>query len=167
MSTIDTKTAPRRELLFPTVSDCLAELDRIEAAEKNGQLTTTGNWTPGQIMAHLSAWIEYGYVGFPIKAPPFFVRWMIRRMLKRMRKAGQMGPGADMPGVEDGTYGQDEMETLAGIERFRSALMKMQSEPAVYHSPAFGKLPDEIRIKINLMHAQLHLGFLNYPQSQA
>jgi len=167
MSNKDTKSVQRKELRFLTVDDCLAELDRIEAAEKGGQLTTIGNWSPGQIMAHLAAWIEYGYVGFPMKPPPFFVRWLLKLMLKKMLKTGTMEAGGNIPGVEGGTYGQEEMETLAGIERYRAALMKMQSEPVVYDSPAFGKVPDEVRIKVNLMHAQLHLSFLNYPQAKA
>lgn len=167
MTEVDTKTVHTRALEFGSVADCMAELDRIEAAEKRGELTTNGNWTAGQIMAHLASWIEYGYVGFPIEAPPFFVRWILKRMLKKMLKSGTMDPGSNIPNVEDGTFGQDDMETLAGIERFRAALLKMQSEPATYDSPAFGKVPDEVRVRVNLMHAQLHLGFLDYPQSKA
>ena len=152
-----------RELRFASVAECLEELDRIEAAHNEGSLTATGNWTAGQNLAHLSAWIEYSYDGYPLKAPPFFVRWVLKRMLKRMLAKGEMSAGAKIPGVEGGTYGQEEMETGAALDRFRAALSKMQSEPAIHHSPAFGKLTDEVRIKLNLMHAQLHLGFLDYP----
>ena len=88
-------------------------------------------------------------------------------MLKKMLKAGEMTAGINIPGVEGGTYGQEDMETLAGIERYRAALLRLQSEPAIYDSPAFGKVPDETRIRFNLLHAQLHLGFLDYPQAKA
>jgi len=160
---IDTSKSNFRKLRFANVSDLYAELDRIEAAHSSGSLTTTGNWTPGQILAHLSAWIEYGYDGFPLKAPPFFVRWMLKFMLKGMLKKGEMKSGVSIPGVEGGTLGQEEMETGAALERYRSILSRMQSEPAIHNSPAFGKVTDEVRIKMNLLHAQLHLGFLDYP----
>ena len=152
-----------RELRFATVAQCMEELDRIEQAHHDGLLTTTGNWTPGQILAHLSAWIEYGYDGFPLKAPPFFIRWILKFMMKRTMAKGTIAPGMKIPGVEGGTFGQEEMETMAALERYRATLSRMQSEPAIHHSPAFGKVPDETRIKFNLMHAQLHLGFMDYP----
>ena len=152
-----------RELRFANIADCFAELERVEAAHQAGNLTTTGNWTPGQILSHLSAWIEYGYDGFPLKAPPFFVKWLLKFMMKGTLRKGFMKPGISIPGVEGGTIGQEEMETGAALERYRAALSRLQSEPAIHNSPAFGKVTDEVRIKMNLMHAQLHLGFLDYP----
>lgn len=154
-----------RRLRFAKVAECSAELDRIEAAHQAGKLTTTGNWTPGQILSHLSAWIEYGYDGFPLKAPPFFIRWILKLMMKRMLAKGEMAPGTKIPGVEGGTLGQEDMEFGSAMERYRAALSRMQSEPAIHHSPAFGKVTDEVRIKMMLMHAQLHLGFFDYPAS--
>jgi hypothetical protein len=163
MSDKGTEKPNYRELRFSTVADCLAELDRIEQAHRDGSLKPTGQWTAGQILSHLSAWIEYGYDGFPMKAPPFFIRWLVRFMMKRTVKKGVMASGVSIPGVEGGTYGQDEMETGAAIDRFRDAILRMQSEPAIHDSPAVGKVSDEFRIKHNLIHAQLHLGFLDYP----
>ncbi|MEM9412635.1 MAG: DUF1569 domain-containing protein [Planctomycetota bacterium] len=165
MSEVDTKNANYRKLRFETVADCMAELDRIDSAHNAGTLTTSGNWTAGQILAHLSAWIEYGYDGFPMKPPPFFVKWILKIMLKRMLAKGEMPSGSSIPGVEGGTFGQEEMETPAAIERYRAALLRMQSEPAIYDSPGFGKVSDEVRIKANLLHAQLHLGFISYPEN--
>lgn len=151
-----------RTLRFADTGQLFAELDRIEAAYEAGTLTTTGNWTAGQILAHLSAWIEFAYDGFPLKAPPFFVRWILKFMMKRMLAKGEMKPGVSIPGVEGGTLGQEEMETGVALERYRAALSRMRSEPAVHNSPAFGKVTDEVRIKMNLLHAQLHLGFMKY-----
>ena len=152
-----------RKLRFANVAECFSELDRIEAAHQAGTLTTTGKWTPGQILSHLSAWIEYGYDGFPLNAPPFFIRWILKLMMKRTLSKGEMASGVDIPGVEGGTIGQEEMEFGAAMERYRAALSRMQSEPAIHNSPAFGKVSDEVRIKMMMMHAQLHLGFFDYP----
>ena len=125
----ETQKTKFRNLRFAKVADLFAELDRIEAAHKDGSLTTTGNWTPGQILSHLSAWIEYGYDGFPLKAPPFFVRWMLKFMLKKTLTKGEMKPGMKIPGVEGGTIGQEEMETGVAMERYRACLLYTSPSP--------------------------------------
>lgn len=159
----DSKEPNYRKLQFADIAECMDELSRIEQAHHDGTLTTTGDWTPGQILSHLSAWIEFAYDGFPLKAPPIFVRWLLKFLMKRTLAKGSMSPGINIPGVEGGTIGQEKMETVAALERYRAALSRMQSEPAIHHSPAFGKVSDDVRIKMNLMHAQLHLGFMDYP----
>ena len=162
MNKINTKDTQRRALELSTIEQYIEELDRIEAAGAEGALEVTGNWTPGQIMAHLSAWIEYGWDGYPMKGPPFFVRWIIKLSMKRMLKNG-MPAGFNIPGVEGGTTGQDDMELSAGIARLKKALERLKTEPATHDSPAIGKANEEFRTQLNLRHAELHLGFLNYP----
>ncbi len=166
MARINTKNCERRILSLPTVDQCVAELDRIAAAARAGALEVTGNWTAGQIMAHLAAWIEYGYDGYPIKAPPFFMRWISKLVMKRMIRKG-IPAGFKIPGVPDGTTGQEDMELHAGIARYKMALARMQNEPAVHFSPAFGKVSEALREKMNLRHAELHLGFVKYPLTAA
>jgi hypothetical protein len=162
MNTISTKNVQRRSLKFDTIDQCLEELDRIKAAVDDGTLETLGNWTPGQIMAHLAAWIEYGWDGYHMKKKPFFVQWIFRVMMKGMVRKG-MSAGFDIPGVEGGTTGQDDMEPNAGIARLKRALQRLKSEPAVHDSPAMGKVSEEFRTAVNLRHAELHLGFIKYP----
>ncbi len=55
-SSVNTAKVKRRKLWFHSIDELLSELDRIEAAERNGKLRTRGNWTAGQILAHVSAW---------------------------------------------------------------------------------------------------------------
>lgn len=70
---IDTRNIPEwRELRFDSIDDCVAEVNRIVAANNAGELSVSGNWTPSQIMAHVASWIEYAYEGFPVGRPPFF-----------------------------------------------------------------------------------------------
>ena len=82
--------------------------------------------------------------------------------MKRMLKNG-ISAGFNIPGVDGGTTGQDDMELDDGITRLKSALERMKSEPAIHDSPAFGEVTEELRQKLNLRHAELHLGFLKYP----
>lgn len=160
---VNTKTASRRTLRFQSIDELLLELDQIEAAARHGTLQTTGNWTAGQILSHVAAWIEYGYDGYPVKPPIWPVRVLLRFVGRRMLKTG-MPAGVRIPGVPQGTVGMDEASIPDATNRLRRALQRMQSgEEALFHSPAFGPLNHEDRILLNLRHAELHLGFMTYP----
>jgi hypothetical protein len=160
LSPINTSKVQRRKLWFHSIEELLQELDRIEAAEKSGTLKALGNWTPGQILSHVSAWIEYGWDGYPIGAPPFFIKWLLKLMVRRQLRKG-MPAGIKIPGIDGGTKGQELMPTDAAIARLRKALHRLQNgELAVHDSPAFGPMSHEDRILLNLRHAELHLSFL-------
>lgn len=159
---INTRKAGRRALRFETIDDVLAEIDRIEAADRAGTLRTTGNWTVGQTFGHLAAWINYGYEGFPAGAhPPWFVRVILRRFVMPRALRRGVSPGMRIPRVDGGTFGIEPLSTEEGARRLREALARLKNrEPVRYHSPAFGPMDDEQRIAFQLRHAELHLGFL-------
>lgn len=160
MSPVNTSKVKRRKLWFHSIDEALQELDRIEAAEKSGNLQVIGNWTAGQILSHVSAWIEYGWDGYPIGAPPFFIKWLLKWMGRRYLRKG-MPAGIRIPGVKDGTKGQELISTEAGLARLRKAFLRMRNgELAVHNSPAFGPMSHEDRILFNLRHAELHLSFI-------
>lgn len=156
---VNTRNVTRRKLRFETVDDLLGELVTIEAADARGTIAVTGNWTVGQILAHLAAWIEYGYDGFPISAPPLPIRWLLRLMLSGMLRSGMRG-GVNIPGVKGGTTGADDAPIQDGLQRYRAALARLRVEPAKFASPAFGPMSEEDRIRLQLRHAELHLGFI-------
>ena len=57
----------------------------------------------------------------------------------------------------------DDMPTPAAGQRLLAALERLQArEEAKFDSPAFGPMSYENRIKLNLRHAELHLGYLSY-----
>lgn len=157
----------RRELHFPNLDALSTELDRIDAAAKSDQLSAVGNWTPGQILGHLAAWIHYGWDGYPINPPPWFVRWFLRWRLPKMLQ-GKMPSGVRIPGVEGGTTGIEPVEFAQGMSDMRRGIERLQGdEPAKFHSPAFGEMSMEDRVELNLRHAELHLSFLRYPGDDA
>ncbi len=160
-SQIDTRrVTQRRPLRFESIDDLLADIDGIVQAEREGRLRLVGNWTAGQIMAHLAAWIEYGYEGYPIGPPPFFVRWILRWQLQKYLRDG-MPRGVRIPRVEKGTFGMDDLPTEVAAEKLKNALFRLQAhEPARFESPAFGPMSHADRVRLNLRHAELHLGFV-------
>ena len=160
---VDTKRSPDfRVLRFNSVDDCAAEVHRILAADAEGRLRASGNWTPGQVLAHVAAWIEYAYTGFPVAPPPWFVRWILRLQLRRILR-GSMPRGVRIPRVTGGTVGMDDVATPEAAARLLRALQRLASpEEAPFDSPAFGPMSHADRITLNLRHAELHLGYLSY-----
>jgi hypothetical protein len=151
----------RRQLRFESIADCRAEVQRLLAADARGQLTRTGNWTPGQIFSHVAAWINYGYEGYPMKPLPSFVQWLLRLSLRKIYRDG-MRPGVRIPGIKQGTTGMDDMPVAEAGERLLKALERLEQNPDAPHiSPAFGKMSHADRITLNLRHAELHLSFLH------
>lgn len=160
--TIDTCTVKRRRLCFKSLNDLHDDLAHIERASEQGTLVVKGNWTLGQILAHLAAWIEYGWDGYPVKPSPLFLRWILKFVLKRYLRFG-LPTGLRIPGVKEGTTGQHDVPLEEGLARLRRCIERLKSgEPARFSSPAFGPMTEEDRIQFNLRHAELHLGFVMY-----
>lgn len=158
---VNTKTAERRTLHFDNFEQAIADAERCVAAEHAGRLKRTGNWTTGQVLAHLSFWIEGGFDGFDVK-PPLVIR-LIGPLMKNMviNKPGR--PGFRLPKVPGGTYGADDMPADAALERYRKAARRLEAECPAKPNPAFGKLTHDEWKKLHLRHAELHVSFL-HPQ---
>lgn len=163
MPPVDTRiSSGYRTLRFDSIEECISDINRIVAASDAGTLDATGNWTPGQVMTHLANWIQYPYAGFPIAAPPFFVRWMLR-IRRRKILEGSMPRGVHIPGVAGGTVGMEDVAADEAARRLLAALERLRTdEEPKFDSPAFGAMSHEDRIALNLRHAELHLGFLRY-----
>jgi hypothetical protein len=80
-------------------------------------------------------------------------------MLSGMLRSGMRG-GVKIPGVKGGTTGADDVPLQESLQRYRSALARLKVEPAKFPSPAFGPMSEEDRIRLQLRHAELHLGFI-------
>jgi hypothetical protein len=158
---IDTgKVEDRRRLRYKSIDELLADIERIEFADRAGKLRRTGNWTAGQAFGHLATWICYGWEGYPIK-PPWFIALLIRR--KKAKYLGDgMPAGVRIPRVPGGTTGVEPLSTQEGASRLRQALERLKNgEPCPHDSPAFGPMPYDERVQLNLRHAELHLSFLH------
>ena len=144
-----------RIVRFESVNELREDVRRLVDAERGGQLQRVGNWTLGQALGHLAAWIEYGYEGYPFRTPAI-IRMLLRLRLKKMLRDG-MPRGIRLPGARDGTYGTDVLTTDEGAARYAKALERLEREPARFHSPGFGVLTEPQRVQLNLRHAERHL----------
>ena len=151
----------RRIVHFDSINDVIEDVNKISAADADGRLSVAGQWSAGEILSHLSAWIEYAYEGYPIDPPPWVARQMLKFLLRSILKRG-MATGVKIPGVEGGTVGQEKIDCDVACRRYLVALNRLaSSEEARYPSPAFGKLNKDKLVKLNLRHAELHLSFIH------
>jgi len=109
---VDTaKVAERRILRFESIDEVLAEVNRLGEAERAGRLKHVGNWTLGQTLGHLAAWVEYAYTGAPLKVP-ILIRWILRRQDSR-RRGRHIG---DRAGASGGVFAAIPERTPASQE---------------------------------------------------
>lgn len=156
---IDTKKVQRRELRFRSIADMEREVDRLVAGDRSGRIKLRGNWTLGQILNHLSAWVDFYYIGFPIPRAPLMVR-LIVKVMKGKFLNGRMPQGIRLPNVKDGTLGTEAISLDDGLAKFHGAIGRLKAgEPPRHPSPAFGPMTLDEVVKLTLRHAELHLGF--------
>lgn len=158
---VDTsKVSDRRTLRFSSARDVLVDVEQLAAAERAGTLRRTGNWTLGQNLNHLAAWIHYSFDGFPLKPPPLIIRWLLK-MQKNKFLNQSMHRGIKIPGVPGGTLAIEVVPTEEGLRRYSAAWQRLENNAPTQPSLIFGPMTHEEWIKLNLRHAELHLGFLH------
>jgi hypothetical protein len=153
-------TTQRHPLRFETVEDALAEAERLVGAERAGRLDRAGNWTLGQALGHLAAWANFAFDGYPPEVrAPLPVRILLRMARGRILSTGMM-TGVKIRGIPAGTIAVDVLAADEGLRRFRAALERLRSTAPRLDNPAFGRLTHDEWIRLNLRHAELHLGHL-------
>lgn len=160
MSVETSKVSDRRTLRFTSARDVLADVQQLVAADHAGTLRLTGNWTLGQNLNHLAAWINYSFDGFPMKAPPFLIRVLLK-LQKRKFLNQSMPLGIKIPGVPGGTLAIEVVPTEEGLRRYSAAWQRLENNAPTQPNLIFGPMTHEEWIKLNLRHAELHLGFVH------
>ena len=161
---INTRKAARRELSFHCTGCLREELARIEAAQREGKLSHTGNWSEGEILDHLAASIEFSLDGFPPEMKvPLHMRIM-GRLFKGMVTSGKtLSPGFTPPKGSEAFLPRPGTSFDSGLARLRKVIDRIDGGAQCTHaSPAFGRMTHDEWMRLHLGHAQLHLGFLAY-----
>lgn len=158
--TRSTAAAHRRTLRFHSVRDMLVDARSLMNAPR---LERAGNWTLGQALNHIAAWIEYPYEGYPAELViPDAMRANAAAVKEQMMRTA-MQPGERLPGLAAGTLATEVVPTEVGMARLERAARYLDgdpSEPAPFPDPAFGVTTRYEWTQITLRHAELHLSFL-------
>ena len=167
MNRVDTAVAERRLVRFDSSDQLLADVRRLAAAEQEGALLASGNWSLGQALGHLAAWMNYGYDGYPpMLRPPWIIK-VLSRVTKKKYLANALKPGFRIPGLPTGTVGDEPLPTPEALARFNTAWARLRNAPPAKPNLLFGVLTHEEWINLHLRHAELHLSFFHLPPSQS
>jgi hypothetical protein len=155
VSVVDTKrVTDRRELSFSTMDDLLADVEGLGA-----EPMAAGNWTPGQVVEHVTILIESSLDGFTFKAPlplRIFARLARGRFLSKTLPAG-----VKLPANASALMPSDDVTWDDAVARLRRATERIRGGDRMTHpSPLFGALSHEQWVDLHCRHAEMHLSFL-------
>ena len=158
---INTKNVQRRELRFNSIAEVLAEAERLTSAEKAGKLKLLGNWSAGQVFGHLAAWANYPYDGYPstLGRVPGWIKFILK-FKKNTYLNDKLPQGIRIPKIEGGTTAIEALPTEEGLARLRKAMQRLESAAPTRDNPIFGPMTHEEWKKIQMRHAELHMGYL-------
>ncbi len=149
------KVQSRRVLRFTTLEEMLTEAQALAT----GSVRTLGNWSLGQILDHISVWLEFTLDGFPLTIP-WYVRWVARPFRGYLVRSA-MKPGFRWSEREAKLVTpQREISTEEGLAHLRRAVARWRAEPQRHPSPLLGRLSLEQWEQFQLRHAENHLGFV-------
>jgi hypothetical protein len=149
----------RRTLRFDTLDAMFGDARALVAAEVAGSLARLGNWTVGQALNHVAAWIEYPYLGYP---PELVIPEEMKagaKAVKQRLMTEPMRAGEKLPGLAAGTLATEEVPAAVGLARLeKAAELLRRGEPGI-PDPAFGRVTAREWTEMTLRHAELHLSF--------
>jgi hypothetical protein len=154
------KTEPKkRKLKFAGFTEMLNEIESLSKG-----YVSNGNWTLGQTCAHIGEWMRYPLDGFP--KPPFFIKpffWIMKVTMGASMKRKIMAEGfsGGMPTAPQSVPEQDAQTDAEAIEALQKTIARVKAHQGEFiPSPLFGPMDKETLLKVTLLHAEHHLGYL-------
>ncbi|MSR41437.1 MAG: DUF1569 domain-containing protein [Phycisphaerales bacterium] len=159
---INTKTAPHRLPSFHCTGCLKSELDRVQSAADAGTLITTGNWNAGEILDHCAKLFETGLDGSQ-ERPPIIARLFGFLLKGKIFRSKSMPAGYQLP-KHSSILPTEGVTFEQGMQRMRRVLARLDAgEAMTMRSPFLGAMTHEKWMHVNLIHSQLHIGFITYP----
>ena len=145
----------RRALRFESMDDLLRDVEALDAA---GEREVCGNWTPAQIVEHVTIVMDRALDGFDTRLglPMRIVGRLIKgRVLRKGMPAGLKIPApiAYVRPAEDAGWPD-------AVAHLRSTIGRLQSERMTHPSPLFGPMTHDEWVQLHCRHAELHFSFM-------
>ena len=150
----------KRKLKF---NDCDTVLSDARSLMEHGYISN-GNWTLGQTCCHLAEWMRYPLDGFP--QPPIFMRpifWIMKHTVAPGMKRRIMAEGfkGGMPTAPESVPKPAETSDEQGLVKLQKTINRVQAyDGELVPSPLFGPMDKQMLLKVSLLHAEHHLGYL-------
>ena len=152
----------KRQLKLEELADIVDEANRL----LDCGYQSSGKWGLAQTCFHLAEWTRYPMDGFP--KPPLVMR-MIFGAMKVTGVVGRIKNGILKNGFSAGTptapqtvIDPNAMNDRDGVEQLTKVIERMKQYDGILHtSPLFGVMDRDLWVKVTLLHAEHHLGFLH------
>ena len=124
----------------------------------------SGNWNLGQACSHVADWMRFPMDGFPV--PPLPIRMMFWVMKKTVvpgmkRKILAEGFEGGMMTAPETVPKAEEFSDQQGVAKLQEVVDRLKVYNGDLHeSPLFGSMDKEMAIKVALLHAEHHFGYL-------
>jgi hypothetical protein len=148
------KVTGRREVAYESLDDVLMDAEKLVA---NHQTKMLGNWTLGQMLAHLAAALHMSIDGSDHR-PPWYIRLLgpfLKRMVLRKMSAGFQLPKP----VADKIIPADPVAPQEGLRLLQEAVSRFRSDLSRKPHNVFGKMTGAEWHQLHLRHAELHMSF--------
>jgi hypothetical protein len=154
MAIATNKVTERRQLHFDNLEAIREDVERLA----QGPVRALGNWTPAQILRHLSVVMDGSIDGYAFRFPlPMRV---IARLLKGWVLSRPMPPGFQLKSKAAEALVPPPVEWAEALEGFRRSIHRQLTEDHRMPSPVFGPMSRDDWNRLHCRHAELHLSFL-------
>jgi len=150
----------KRRLSFDSFEEMMAE---VHLLIEHGYVSN-GNWTLAQVCGHLADWMRFPIDGFP--KPPLPMRmifWVMKKTVGPGMKRKILAEGfkGGIPAAPETVPKPDAMTDQQAADLLQETVDRRQAHDGEFiPSPFFGPLDSETQIKLSLLHAAHHLGYL-------
>ena len=148
------KVAGRRVVAYESLDDVLMDAERLVA---NHKVKMLGNWSLGQMLAHLAGGIHMSIDGSDYR-PPWFIRllgpFLKRPVLKKMSAGFQLPKP-----IADKIIPTTPVSREDGFRLLQEAVKRFRSDTSRKRHNVFGNLTGAEWHQLQLRHAELHMSF--------
>lgn len=150
----------KRPLKFNDFDELIADVQTLA----NHGYESKGNWTLGQACGHIADWMRFPMDGFP--KPPMVMRiifWFMKvtvgpSMKRKIMKDGFKGGMPTAPETVPDAVAYSDSD---GVEKLKETINRLSGYAGeLLPSPLFGPMDKETLVKVSLLHAEHHLGYL-------
>jgi hypothetical protein len=143
----------RRTLRFSSYDEMLADVRALA----QGSTRQLGNWSLGQICAHLATGMNSC-----IDGPAFSPNWIIRLVgpfLKKRVLTRGLTPGFQLP-KNAVAFLPPETSAAEGLAKLEKSVARVERDPTREPHIVFGKMTRDEWNEFLLRHAEMHLSFI-------
>lgn len=154
---VDTKhVRGRRTLRFESLDDILTDANRLADVE----VDTLGNWSLGQILAHLAKGLNLAIDGSP-KLAAWHIRFVARTLFKRRFLTKGLPAGFQLKSQAAKLLSpEDDVTVEEGLSALMQAAKRWEQDPTRHPHIALGELTLTEWDQLQCRHAELHLSFV-------